>query len=197
MTRFWMAALLAAVMLFPGAAAHAMSPEEGKRASEKLDRIFNDQMEPAEKIELTDVELNSYLHYEAPEDVPDGVRGLRIRFEPDLAVVNAFVDFSKLADSIDAPGGMFLRLLRGERQVAARCRYLSSAGQARVEVISFQVDGKEMKGPVLDWMIDNVIAPRLGDVPIGKPAPLGHNLEEVKLQSGKALIVAQQQIAAR
>jgi hypothetical protein len=167
-----------------------MSVQESDSASAKLDRISNDQMEPGEVLELFDEEINSFLHYEYAPEIPEGIRGLRVKFEKDIGVVTGFADFSKLSSSASGPGRLVLMMLRGERPFDARVRYVASKGEARVDVESFKIDGTEMKGPILDWVVNTYVAPSMDGFELGKPIPLSHNLDSIRLEKGVAILTA-------
>jgi hypothetical protein len=168
----------------------AMSLRESQSASAKLDRVTNDKMEPGEVLQLTDEEINSFLHYDYASEMPSGVRGVRVKFQKDIGSVTGYADFSKLSANASGAGRFLLMMLKGERPFDARVRYVASKGQARVDVESFKVDGREMKGVILDWVVNTYIAPSMDGFELGQPTPLGHNLEEVRLDNGVAVLVA-------
>lgn len=178
------------VLLAAASLLGAVSLEDSDSAAVKLERVTDGELGPGETVDLTDSELNSFLHYEYAREMPDGVRGLRVRFQPDIGVVNAFVDFQKLAsNSSGGPGRFLLWMLRGEREVVARTRYVSANGEARVDIESFKVNGREMKGPLLEWLVNTYVAPNMDGFELGEPVELGHNLEQVRLERGKAVFV--------
>ena len=168
----------------------AMSMRESQAASEKLDRITNDMLEPGEVVELTDEEINSFLHYEYAEELPDGIRGLRLKFERDIGVVTGTADFAKLSSSASGAGRFVLMMMRGDRPFEARVRYVATNGEARVDVESFKISGREMKGMILDWAVNTYVAPNMEGFELGRPTPLGHDLDEVRLERGVAILTA-------
>lgn len=178
------------LLLAAAASVGAMSVRESQSASAKLDRITNDQLQAGESVELTDEELNSFLHYEYASELPDGIRGLRVKFQQDIGVITGFADFSKLSAGSSGAGGFLLMMLRGERPFDARVRYVASNGEARVDVESFKVSGREMKGVILDWAVNTYVSPNMEGFELGRPTPLGHNLDEVRLENGKAILTA-------
>ncbi len=183
--------ILPILLLFAAALSlGAMSMRESQAASEKLDRITNDKLEPGEVVELTDEEINSFLHYEYAEELPDGIRGLRVKFEKDIGLVTGTADFSKLSASSSGAGRFLLMMLRGERPFQARVRYVASGGEARVDVESFKINGREMKGLILDWAVNTYVAPNMEGFELGRPTPLGHNLDAVQLETGRAILTA-------
>lgn len=173
-------------------AVSAMSLDEARAAEIKFDRIATSQLKPGEVVVVTDEELNSYLHYIYAEEMPDGVRGLRVGFRKDRAHVRAIVDFSKVSANGDGPGGFLMMFLRGERPVEALVRYVSSRGVARIDVDSFKVDGREMKGVLLNWMVNRFVAPNLEGFQLGEPVDLGNDLEQIRLELGEAVVTAKE-----
>jgi hypothetical protein len=188
--RDFLLSLLALLALAMTASLGAMSVRESQSASAKLDRISNDQLKPGEVLELTDEEINSFLHYDYASEMPDGIRGVRVKFEKDIGAVTGFADFSKMSANATGAGRFLLMMLKGERPFDARVRYVASKGEARVDVESFKIDGREMKGVLLDWVVNTYIAPSMDGFALGQPTPLGHNLEEVTLKDGVAVVVA-------
>jgi hypothetical protein len=182
---------LAAIPAWP------LSPEAALEADTKLTRIAEDELGPGETVTLTEDELNSFLHYTYAEELPDGVRDLAVRIEDGIGVVSGFADFAKLSEEGESPGRFLLMLLRGERKFEARVRYMAARGVARVEIDSFLVDGRDMSGVLLDWAVNTFVAPRMEGFELGRPTPLGHNLEEIRLEPKLAVIVATDTFADR
>lgn len=182
--------LAAALLLANSVALWAVSPEESRSAAEKLDRISLGEMDPGERITLTQSEINSFLEYDYAALIPEGIRNLRVELEADTGIVSGRADFSRLGEAQDAATRLLLMMLRGEHDFVARVRYVSAGGQARADVDSFQIDGRELKGPILDWIVQNYVATDLEGFALGQPTPLGNNLEQIRLETGQAIVVA-------
>ena len=172
-----------------------MSLEEGRSAAIKINKISNDELEGGEEVVLTEEEINSYLHYVYAEELPDGIRGMRVRFREDIANVRGYVDLAKLAENGGGPGGFLLMLFRGEREMDTRVRYVSSNGEARVDVESLKLDGREMKGRLLDWLVNTYVSPNMDGFALGEPTPMGHNIDQIKLEFGRAVVTATERTA--
>jgi hypothetical protein len=166
---------LAALLISSLVPLFAVSLEESRSASEKLDRISLGKMDPGERITLTQSEINSFLRYDYAELIPEGIRNLRVVFESDTGIVSGRADFSRLSEAQDAATRLLLMMLRGEHDFVARVRYVSADGQARADVDSFQVDGRELEGFAL-----------------GQPTSLGNNLDQIRLETGQAIVVARE-----
>jgi hypothetical protein len=183
---------LAALLISSLVPLFAVSLEESRSASEKLDRISLGKMDPGERITLTQSEINSFLRYDYAELIPEGIRNLRVVFESDTGIVSGRADFSRLSEAQDAATRLLLMMLRGEHDFVARVRYVSADGQARADVDSFRVDGRELKGPILDWIVQNYVATDLEGFALGQPTSLGNNLDQIRLETGQAIVVARE-----
>ena len=181
---------LAAALLLSSAALLAVSVEESRSAALKLDRISLGEMAPGEQITLTQDEINSFLQYDYAGLIPEGIRDLHVVLESDTGIVSGRADFSQLGAPQDAATRLMLMMLRGEHDFVARVRYVSSGGQARADVDSFLLDGRELKGPILDWIVENYVATDLEGFALGQPSTLGNNLEQIRLETGQAVVVA-------
>lgn len=175
----------------------AVSPAESRSASEKLDRISRSEMNPGEQIVLTESEINSFLHYDYAPLIPEGIDNLQVALHKDVAVVSGRADFSQVGPAEDMATRLFLMMLRGQHAFVARVRYVSSAGQARADVDSLLVDGRELKGVILDWIVKNYVQTDLEGFALGQPTPLGNNLEQILLDAGQATVIAESTQASR
>ncbi|MEZ5362733.1 MAG: hypothetical protein R2748_10450 [Bryobacterales bacterium] len=175
---------------FGGLSRRDVPAREPKRVRWELNRVSNDLMEPGEVLKLTDEEINSFLHYDYANELPEGIRGLRVRFDKDVGIVTGNADFSKMSANASGAGRFLLMMLSPVNGSDARVRYVGTNGQARVDVESFKIDGREMKGALLDWVVNTYVAPSMDGFELGKPIALSHNLESVRLDKGVATLTA-------
>jgi len=183
-------ALAAILLLSSTVLLLAGSPEESHSAAVKLDRISLGEMNPGERITLTQSEINSFLQYDYAGLIPEGIRNLHVELESDSGIVSGRADFSQLGEAQDTATRLLLMMLRGEHEFAARVRYVSAGGQARADVDSFQIDGRELQGPILDWIVQNYVATDLEGFALGQPTSLGNNLDQIRLETGQVIVVA-------
>jgi hypothetical protein len=183
-------ALAATLLLSSAAMLLAVSLEESRSAAVKLDRISLGQMNPGEQITLTQDELNSFLQYDYAGLIPGGIRNLHVELESDTGIVSGRADLSQLGGAQDASTRLLLMMLRGEHAFVARVRYVSSGGQARADVDSFLLDNRELKGPILDWIVKNYVATDLEGFALGQPSSLSNNIDQIRLERGQAVVVA-------
>lgn len=169
----------------------ALSPESSHSARNKLEIIGEQKMRPGSSLVLTQDEINSFLRYDYAAGIPAGVTEPHLRLEPDRVIGTATVDFVEWqAERGGSPGLLLGWLLRGKRRVEAVCRYTSANGQGQVDVESVTIGGVTLSAGAVDFLIDHVIRPRYPAADVGRPAPLGHSLKQVRVERGRAVVVA-------
>lgn len=169
--------------------ATSLSPTAGRIVSEKINRIIGNHLAPNEILVFTEHDVNSYLAYESPPQIPKGVSNIRVQILPSRAVIDADVDFQELVVS-DAPSpGIFLDLLlRGKRHFNVQCALSSSDGVFTVDVIAIEVDGATLEGPLLAWFLDKFLTLETVGVRFGQPIFLPKNLDYIRLQSSRVMV---------
>ena len=191
MMQFFKLAAYALLLAGAGLVAAATSPEASRTARAKLIRVASKQLRAGETVTLTEDEINSFFRYDPELDIPEGVRDLEVTLEDNRCEVRARVDMSKMQSSGGGDPGLLVRmLLSGERVVRATCRYTSGQGEGLVDLESVEIDGTRISGRVLDWLISSYVAPWIPEFEPGKPMPLPHNLREIRLESGRAVLTS-------
>ena len=169
----------------------AVSPETSRAARVKLVRITSEQLGAGESVTLTEDEINSLLRYDSELDIPEGVRDLEVSLDNNRADVRARVDMSKMQSAGGRDPGFLIRmLLSGEKQVRATCHYTSSQGEGRVDLEWVEIDGTRISGWILDLLISSYVVPRVPEFEPGKPMPLRHNLRQIRLEPGRAVLTS-------
>ncbi len=169
----------------------AESPEASRSAAQKLERVSGNLLGPAEVVELSQNELNSYIKHDFAKEIPEGIRDLEVTIIKDYGIAEAFVDFEKLPAVKSSPlAAMGARLFRGERKMKARCRFVSSEGQAKVDVESVELDDQPLPDFLVDFLIASTVQQHMPDFELGKPFPLDNNLRQIRLEPANVVIVS-------
>ncbi len=184
-------AAFASLLAAAGFSAPAMSPEAARSARNKLDRITSEKLEKGESVILTQDEFNSFLRYDSKLDLPKGVHDLEVRLDNDRGEIRARVDLSMMQSSGGGAAGFLVQmLLSGERNVRAICRYTSEQGKALIDVELVEIDGRRISGSILGWLISSYVVPKIPEFEPGRPLPLPHNLREIRLEPGRAVLTS-------
>ena len=188
--RFYGAPLLVTLLLagIASSSPPAASPELAQSARRKVERIENKQLRSGEAVVLSEDEINSLLQYEYADQIPNGVRDARVQLLDQQAVVHSYIDVAKLQSSSDGSVGLWGMLFGGERELKAVCRPILSGGRAKVEVESIELGGSGISGSALEWLLSVTVGQ--SDSGPANHLPLPENLRELRLEKGRAIVVA-------
>lgn len=160
-------------------------------AAQKLERISAEKLKPGETVTLSESELNSYIQYDYAEEVPEGVRDLRVTLLKDYGVAEALVDMEKLSAVKNSPiAALGAKLFSGERKLRARCRFVSADGKGKVDVEQVELDGQVLPDFLVDYLIASTVQPHLADFEPGKPFALANNLRQIRLEPANVAVVS-------
>ena len=156
-------------------------------ARNKIEQIESDRLRAGAHINLSYPEVAAWAAHEAPA----GVRNPRIAVTTTgVATGSAQIDFVKVQRAQGHPPGWLMsKLLEGERPVSVTVRIRSSGGTAQVDVERVQISGVTIDGRTLDFLIQNVLLQLYPDAAVGRPFPLGHNIERLDVTPAAVGIV--------
>lgn len=179
-------AALGASAIFAATLAASAAP---KTTRQKLERIASGKMRSGETVTLSDAEVTAYIA-SGEVEVPTGVSNVKVRFQPDLAVVDSVVDLAKTQEAKGKSLNMFMRmLLQGERKLRTTCRYVSANGMGVLDIESFEIDGSKIDGTMLDFLLENLVAPNYPDLKLGEPQELPDGIRQIRLEQGNLVVV--------
>jgi hypothetical protein len=146
-------------------------------------------MRAGEKIALSDVEVTAFIA-SGEVELPAGVGDVKVQFRPDLAIIDSIVDLAKSQEAKGKPLNMFMRmLLQGERKLRSTCRYTSAEGMGTLDMESFEIDGSKIDGTMLDFLLENLVAPNYPDLKLGEPQDLPESIRQIRLEQGTLVVV--------
>lgn len=170
-------------------AAIAASPAAPKSTRQKLERISSGKMRRGETVTLTDAEVTAYIA-SGEVDVPAGVSDVKVRFQPDVAVIDSVVDLAKSQEAKGKSLNMLMRmLLQGERKLRTTCRYASANAMGVLDIESFEIDGSKIDGTMLDFLLENLVAPNYPGLKLGEPQDLPASIRQIRLEQGTLVVV--------
>lgn len=177
--------------LATGLAAGQISPESSHSARRKLQEIADGRLRSGARIVLTEDEINSYLRYDYAVEIPAGLTQPHVRLEADRVIGSATVDFLEWqAGRGSSPGPLLAWLLRGKRPVDVTCRYVSSDGFGQADVEAVSIGGVPISASAIEFLIDNLVAPRYPEAVVGRRVALGFHLKQVRIEQGRAVAIA-------
>ncbi len=149
----------------------------------KLDAIEKNQVPSGETVRFERQELLDYAREELVRKKVTGIRNTHFTFSHNRATGAAIVDFHRVQESVQGrpPGILSRLLLSGERSVEVDLRLSSERGWCRVDLLSVEVDGWDINGRALDWLIENYVMQRYPKAKINEWFQLESNIKQVAL----------------
>lgn len=167
----------------------AAAPAAPKSTQQKLERISSGKMRRGETVTLSDAEVTVYIA-SGEVDVPAGVSGVKVRFLPDVAVIDSIVDLAKSQEAKGKSLNMLMRmLLQGERKLRTTSRYTSANGMGTLAIESFEIDGSKIDGTMLDFLLENLVAPNYPGLKLGEPQDLPDGIRQIRIEQGSLVVV--------
>jgi hypothetical protein len=151
-------------------------------ANAKLEKLTSGKGKPGEVVFLTPVEINAWVAAKVPEEIPQGIRDVRIELGTDAASASALVDFVKVQQSRGKSTGWAMAMMAGERPLKVSIRVASSGGKITVYLTRVEISGVSMEGAGLDFLIKTVFLPLYPDAKIGEPVDLDYKIDQVQIR---------------
>ncbi len=148
-------------------------------ARAKLALIEDDKAAPGSVIVITSVELNAWIRAELAEEPGVGLREPKLDLGEGTASFDALADFQKLAG---AEGGLFARMLEGERKVKLAVQPDTSAGKVTVHLKSAEISGVPLSGILLNLAAKLVLSRVYEETQIDQPFEMGHNIDHAVIE---------------
>lgn len=182
--------IVVATLVFSGVlCAIAAPPAALKTTRQKLERISSGKMRRGETVTLSDAEVTTFIA-SGEVEVPQGVSEVKVRFQPDVAVIDSVVDLAKTQEAKGKSLNLFMRmLLQGERKLRSTCRYTSANGMGTLKMESFEIDGSKIDGTMLDFLLENLVAPNYPDLKLGEPQDLPEGIRQIRIEQGVMVVV--------
>ena len=157
----------------------------------KLDAIEKKQVPSGETIRFARQELLDYAREELVRNKVSGVRNTNFVLADNQATCSAIIDFHQLQQSVQGrpPGILSRLLLSGERDVEVQLRLSSERGWCRIDLLSVEVDGWDINGRALEWLIDNYVMRRYPRAKVNTWFELESNIRQVSLTPAELRVV--------
>ena len=156
-------------------------------ARRKLNRLQDDTA-PAGWTTFSLKEVNQLAAEEIAASGLTGVSDPRVVLGNNTAIGTARIDFARVRESAtgEAPGTLGRMLLGGDKDVLVEASFQSGDGMCTIDVVRASVNGLELRGRLLDWIIENYLLPLYPEAKIGKPFAMGHRVERVEITPTRA-----------
>lgn len=168
----------------------AITPEASQSAARKLQRVAEGAVASGESLVFLQDEINAYVRFEAAARIPQGVEDPELEFRDGGSLIRARIDLAKAGSSVQELPPLMRLLLRGTRTVTVDVDYQATDGYAVAKLVSMRIEELELSGAVLEWFLDAFSPPELRPYLLGQKVKLQGGVREVRLEPGRAVIVA-------
>ena len=151
-------------------------------ARKKMDRLEDDEA-PAGWMTFTLKEVNTLAAETVAREMPGGgVTRTAVVLGKDRATGSARIDFAKVREGAgETPGALTRLLLGGEKDVSVEATFRSGAGTVQIDVARVVINGFEIQGRLLDWLVENYLLPLYPTAKVGMPFEIGYHVERLEI----------------
>src|SRR5262245_21058210 len=165
------------------------SEKAAKSLQQKINAIQNAEEDPKHKsgstrVEVSDVELESYLLYSLKEDIPAQIDSADVQLAQDTVALDTQITFNSNATGnpvVDA-------LVGGTHNLFVKGKLVGQEGRGKFDLQDVRVDGIPVPNVLIQALIKKYVKPKYPEVDLNEPFDLPWNIQELKLEEGKAVV---------
>ena len=185
---------VAGVIAFHGLAAKStaksVSEKSARSLQAKIDAIQKAARTSGHKrggarVELSEEELESYVIYSLKDDIPGQIDSIDVQVAPDTVGSETQITFTSNATGnpvVDA-------LVGGTHNLFLRGKLTGHDGRGKFDLKEVQVDGIPVPNVLIQALLKRYVKPKYPEVDLNKAFDLPWEIQELKLETGKATVV--------
>jgi len=140
-------------------------------------------------VRITELEANSYLHFELSSALPAGVSQARLTFQPGRVHGSVLVDFDKLKEGLRTPPHPIADfLLRGEHTIVVEGTASGANGIGEFRLERVMLDGVPLPQLVVEFLIEHYLRPRYPNAAIDRPFRLPYSIDSFRAETGSVVL---------
>jgi hypothetical protein len=175
----------------PPPASGDLNRSSAEQLSQKLTAISSTRKpESPRQVEMTQQEIESFLHFEMTPLYPKGVTDIRVKLQVQAISASAKVNFDELPSSGSSSRNPLVKaLLRGEHQIEVSGRIDTRNGLGRYEILSVRLDRNEIPKPLVDLLLQKLVLARYPDAGPNRDFKLPFGIERIDVLEGKLVVL--------
>ena len=156
----------------------------------KIDAIKKAARTPGHKsassrVELSEEELESYVLYSLKDDIPAQIDSIDVQLAPDTVGSETQVTFKSNATG----NPVFDTLVGGTHNLFVKGKLIGRDGRGKFDLQEVQVDGIPVPNVLIQALLKRYVKPKYPEVDLNEPFDLPWEIEELKLENGKATVI--------
>jgi hypothetical protein len=166
-----------------------VSAKAAKSLQDKIDAIKKARENPerapaASRVEISEVELESYMLFNLKQDIPAQMDSFDVQLEPGTVGAQTQLTFSS-----DATGNPLIdAVVGGTHDLFVKGSLQGVQGRGKFDLIEVRVDGIPVPKVLIQSLFDKYVKPKYPDADLKEPFDLPWGIEELTLQAGKAIV---------
>lgn len=166
------------------------SQKAAKILQDKIDAIKAAEVDPKHKpgstrVEISEVEFESYLLYSLKEDIPAQIDMADVQLGNDTVALDTQITFNSNATG----NPVFDALVGGTHNLFVKGRFVAQQHRGKFELQDVKVDGIPVPNVLIQALVKKYVKPKYPDVELNEPFDLPWKIEEIKVEPGKATVV--------
>ena len=166
-----------------------VSAKAAKSLQDKIDAIKKAQNNPdrapaASRVEISEVELESYMLFKLKEDIPAQMDSFDVQLAPGTVGAQTQLTFAS-----DATGNPIIdAVVGGTHDLFVKGSLQGSQGRGKFDLLEVRVDGIPVPKILIQSLFDKYVKPKYPDADLKEPFDLPWGIEALTLEQGKALV---------
>ncbi|HYR41681.1 MAG TPA: hypothetical protein VER98_01550 [Terriglobia bacterium] len=167
-----------------------VSQKSAQALQTKIDAIKKTADAPGHKrgssqAELSEDELESYVLYSLKEDIPGQIDSIDVKLAPDIVSAATQITFTSNATG----NALADALVGGTHNLFLKGKLVGHEGRGKFDLQEIQVDGIPVPNVLIQALIKRYVKPKYPEVDLNEPFDLPWEIQEIKLEQGKATVV--------
>jgi len=178
-------------------ASSAVAAEENEKVSAKAAKSLQDKIDAIKKaendtnrapgatrVEVSEVELESYMLFKLKEDIPARMDTFDVQLEPGTVAAQTQLTFTS-----DATGNPIIdAVVGGTHDLFVKGSLRGSQARGKFDLLEVRVDGIPVPMILMQSLFDKYVKPKYPDADLKEPFDLPWGIEELTLEKGKAIV---------
>ena len=166
-----------------------VSAKAAKSLQDKIDAIKTardnpDRAPAASRVEISEVELESYMLFKLKEDIPAQMDSFDVQLEPGTVGAQTQLTFAS-----DVTGNPIIdAVVGGAHDLFVKSSLQGSQGRGKFDLLEVRVDGIPVPKILIQSLFDKYVKPKYPDADLKEPFDLPWGIEELTLEQGKAIV---------
>ena len=166
-----------------------VSPEAAKALQEKIDAIkaardSTDRGPGASLVELSEIELESYVLFELKDQIPATMDSFDVQLEPGAVGAQTQLTFAS-----DATGNPIIdAVVGGTHDLFVKGRLEGVGGRGKFDLVEIRVDGIPVPNILIGALFERYVKPKYPDADLSEPFDLPWGIEELTIDQSKATV---------